>query len=212
MGGRKLKLGRALKNAERNKQKSLNLVVSIPRKLLHIQVCPVLKLSLCSEVKTIHWSVPWSTSDCVTAPICLCKWSSQFSSVTYIPHVHAFSVTPMGYCLTYTFDYSFHILGARGAMSTYMVSVVLLVILSVNYSSCQSPTLLPFTMPLSIRFYLIRTILNEIHKHRVRTYLYWPRRCLGSLSAFVRRSKQPALPSCEQMSIFLLYIEAHHTK
>ena len=102
MGGRKLKLGRALKNAERNKQKSLNLVVSIPRKLLHIQVCPVLKLSLCSEVKTIHWSVPWSTSDCVTAPICLCKWSFQFSSVTYTPHVHAFSVTPMGYYLTYT--------------------------------------------------------------------------------------------------------------
>ena len=161
MGGRKLKLGRALKNAERNKQKSLNLVVSIPRKLLHIQVCPVLKLSLCSEVKTIHWSVPWSTCDCVTAPICLCKWSCQFSSVTYIPHANAFSVTSMGYCLTCTFDYSFHILSARGAMSTYMVSVVLLGI-SVNYSSYQSPahTLLASHRDVTKRWILTAAILT----------------------------------------------------
>ena len=49
MGGRKFKLGRAMKNTERKKRNASNLVVSIPRYYLHIQVCPELSLSLCSE-------------------------------------------------------------------------------------------------------------------------------------------------------------------
>ena len=52
-GGRKFKLGRAMKNAERKKWKPLNLVVSIPRNLLHIHVCPELNLSLCAEEPSV---------------------------------------------------------------------------------------------------------------------------------------------------------------
>ena len=42
-----------MKNAERKKRKPSNLVVSIPRNLLHIQVCPELSLSLCSEEPSV---------------------------------------------------------------------------------------------------------------------------------------------------------------
>ena len=38
-----------MNNAERKKRKPSNLVVSIPRNLLHIDVCPEHNLSLCSE-------------------------------------------------------------------------------------------------------------------------------------------------------------------
>ena len=43
--GRKFKLGRAMKNTERKKRNASNLVVSVPRNYLHIQVCPKLSLS-----------------------------------------------------------------------------------------------------------------------------------------------------------------------
>ena len=53
MGGRKFQLGRAIKNTEIKERKPSNLVVSIPRNLLHIQrVCPELNLSLCSEAES----------------------------------------------------------------------------------------------------------------------------------------------------------------
>ena len=49
MGGRKFHLGRPIKNAEIKKRNASTLVVSIPRSILQIHVCPQLSLSLCSE-------------------------------------------------------------------------------------------------------------------------------------------------------------------
>lgn len=57
MGGRKFRLGRVRKNAER--KKTLELVVSVPRDVLEVQVCHGLKLSLWSE-------------DCSSEPIAQC--------------------------------------------------------------------------------------------------------------------------------------------
>ena len=99
MGGRKFKLGRAMKNAERKKRKPLNLVVSIPRNLLHIQVCPELNLSLCSEEPSVddpHLTVLLPLSAFVNGRV------RSLRSATYIPRVHAYSVTPVGYYLSYT--------------------------------------------------------------------------------------------------------------
>ena len=49
MGGRKFHLGRPIKNAEIKKRNASTLVVSIPRSILQIHVCPQLSLSFCSE-------------------------------------------------------------------------------------------------------------------------------------------------------------------
>ena len=73
-----------MKNAERKKRKLSNLVVSIPRNLLHIHVCPELKLSFCSEDPSVddpHLTVS-------LPPICVCKWSCQISSVYVLMHVY----------------------------------------------------------------------------------------------------------------------------